>query len=92
LAASGALFAVGYELKWDFDWIDRKNEFNALLSATAADLAARLERVGSVARFEPGIDLLTVNNRFAISLRLARSLAGLGTRTHLDDQSSPRAA
>jgi hypothetical protein len=39
---------------------------------TAADLTARLKTAGSVARFEQGIDVLTVNNRFAISLRLAR--------------------
>jgi DNA invertase Pin-like site-specific DNA recombinase len=69
---------IGYELKWDFDWIDRRSEFNELLRHTAADLAARLEKVGSVAFFEPGIDVLTVNNRFAISLRLARSWRGSG--------------
>jgi DNA invertase Pin-like site-specific DNA recombinase len=64
---------IGYELKWDSDWIDRRSEFNELLRNTAADLAARLKKVGLVACFEPGIDVLTVNNRFAISLRLARS-------------------
>jgi len=64
---------IGYELKWDFDWIDRRNEFNELLSDTADNLIALLKKAGSVARFEPGIDLLTVDNRFAISLRLARS-------------------
>ena len=69
---------IGYELKWDFDWIDRRSEFNELLRDTAADLAARLKKVGSVARFEPGIDALTVNDRFAISLRLARSWRGSG--------------
>lgn len=67
---------IGYEPKWDFDWIDRRSEFNELLSDTAADLAARLKKVGSVACFEPGTDVLTVNNRFAISLRLARSWRG----------------
>jgi DNA invertase Pin-like site-specific DNA recombinase len=69
---------IGYELKWDLDWIDRKGEFNELLGDTATDLAARLKKVGSVACFEPGIDVLTVNNRFAISLRLARSWRGAG--------------
>jgi DNA invertase Pin-like site-specific DNA recombinase len=69
---------IGYELKWDFDWIDRRSEFNELLRDTAADLAARLKKVGSVACFEPGIDVLTLNNRFAISLRLARSWRGSG--------------
>lgn len=64
---------IGYELQWDLDWIDRRSEFNTLLSDTAADLAARLKKAGSVACFEQGIDVLTVNNRFAISLRLARS-------------------
>lgn len=64
---------IGYEFKWDFDWVDRRSEFNGLLRDTAADLAARLKKAGSVACFEPGLDVLTVNNRFAISLRLARS-------------------
>jgi DNA invertase Pin-like site-specific DNA recombinase len=64
---------IDYELKWDFDWIDRKSEFNQLLSDTAANLIALLKKVGRVARFEPGIDVLTVDNRFVISLRLARS-------------------
>jgi DNA invertase Pin-like site-specific DNA recombinase len=69
---------IGYELKWDLDWIDRKGEFNELLGDTATDLAARLKKSGSVACFEPGIDVLTVNSRFAISLRLARSWRGAG--------------
>jgi len=64
---------IGYELKWDFDWVDRSGEFNALLGDIAANLGARLEKTGSVACFEQGTDVLTVNNRFAISLRLARS-------------------
>jgi len=64
---------IGYELKWDFDWIDRSSEFNTLIGDTAADLAARLKKAGSVACFVQGIDVLTVNDRFAISLRLARS-------------------
>jgi len=69
---------IGYELKWDLDWIDRRSEFNELLRNTAADLAARLKKGGSVACFEPGIDVLTINDRFAISLRLARSWRGSG--------------
>jgi hypothetical protein len=69
---------IGYELKWDLDWVDRRSEFNELLRDTAADLAARLKKAGSVASFEPGIDVLTVNNRFAISLRIARSWRGPG--------------
>ncbi len=60
------------------DWIDRRSEFNELLRNTAADLAARLKKGGSVACFEPGIDVLTINDRFAISLRLARSWRGSG--------------
>jgi len=75
---SNAYRRIGYELKWDLDWIDRRSEFNELLRDTAADLAARLQKAGSVASFEPGIDVLTVNNRFAISLRLARSWRGSG--------------
>jgi DNA invertase Pin-like site-specific DNA recombinase len=67
---------VGYELKWDLDWIDRKTEFNELLRDTATDLSARLKKVGSVACFEPGMDVLTLNHQFAISLRLARSWRG----------------
>jgi DNA invertase Pin-like site-specific DNA recombinase len=63
---------VGYEPKWDFDWIDRRSECNERLKSTAEDLAVRLRRFGAVACFEPGIDVLNVNNRFAISLRLAR--------------------
>jgi DNA invertase Pin-like site-specific DNA recombinase len=69
---------IGYQLKWDLDWIDRRSEFNELLRNTAADLAARLKKGGSVACFEPGIDVLTINDRFAISLRLARSWRGSG--------------
>ena len=34
----------------------------------------------SVARFEPGIDVLTISNRFAMSLRLARSWRGPNRR------------
>jgi hypothetical protein len=64
---------IGYELEWDFDWIDRSGEFSKLLRYTAADLATKLNKVGSVARFEQGTDVLTVNERFAISLRIARS-------------------
>jgi DNA invertase Pin-like site-specific DNA recombinase len=69
---------IGYELEWDFDWIDRRSEFKKLLRDNAADLAAQLKKAGSVACFEPGIDVLTVNNRFVISLRLARSWLGSG--------------
>ena len=71
---------IGYEPKWDFDWIDRRSKFNELLSDTAADLAARLTKAGSVASFEPDINLLTVNNRFAISFRVARYWRGSGRR------------
>jgi hypothetical protein len=71
---------IGFELKWDLDWIDRRSEFNELLRDTAADLAARLKKAGSVACFEPGIDVLTVNNRFAISLRFARSWLSSGRK------------
>jgi DNA invertase Pin-like site-specific DNA recombinase len=67
---------IGYELQWDFDWIDRRNEFNELLSDTAGDLISFLKKAGPVACFEPGIDVLTVDNRFVISLRLARSWQG----------------
>ena len=44
---------IGYELKWDLDWIDRRSEFNELLKDTAADLVARLKTVGLAACFEP---------------------------------------
>jgi DNA invertase Pin-like site-specific DNA recombinase len=64
---------IGYEVKWDFDWVDRRGKFEELLRDTANDLTDRLNKVGSSACFEPGVDVLTVNNRFAISLRLARS-------------------
>jgi hypothetical protein len=67
---------IGYELQWDFDWIDRRSEFNKLLSDTADNLISFLKNAGSIARFEPGIDVLTVDNRFVISLRLARSWQG----------------
>jgi len=69
---------IGYELKWDLDWVNWRSDFNELLSETAADLTARLKKVGLVVSFEPGIDVLTVNNRFAISLRLARCWRGSG--------------
>jgi DNA invertase Pin-like site-specific DNA recombinase len=64
---------IGYELKWDSDWIERRDEFDMLLGTIAADLISRLGKAGSVAWFEPGIDVLTVSQKFAISLRLARS-------------------
>jgi DNA invertase Pin-like site-specific DNA recombinase len=69
---------IGYEPKWDFDWIDRRNKFNELVRDTAVNLAARLAKAGSAASFQPGIDVLTVNNRFAISLRVARCWRGSG--------------
>jgi hypothetical protein len=37
-----------------------------------------LKKVGSAACFEPGIDVLTVNERFAMSLRLTRAWQGTG--------------
>jgi hypothetical protein len=77
-AASNAYRQIGYELKWDLDWVDRRREFNELLRDTAADLTARLKKAGSVACFEPAIAVLTINNRFAISLRIARSWRGSG--------------
>ena len=67
---------IGYNIKWDFDWIDRKNQFKELLRDTADDISDRLKKAGAVACFEPGIDVLTVNDRFAISFRLARSWRG----------------
>jgi DNA invertase Pin-like site-specific DNA recombinase len=60
---------IGYKLNWDLDWVDRRNEFTVILSDTAADLGARLQKAGSIACFEPGIDVLTIDNRFAMSLR-----------------------
>jgi DNA invertase Pin-like site-specific DNA recombinase/lambda repressor-like predicted transcriptional regulator len=64
---------IGYDLKWDFDWIDRKAEFNEALRGVAADLIASLNKAGFAARFEPGVDVLTIEDHLAISLRLARS-------------------
>jgi DNA invertase Pin-like site-specific DNA recombinase len=69
---------IGYELKWDFDWIDRRSEFNELLRETAANLVARLKKNDCIACFEPGVDVLTLDHRFAISLRLARCWRGPG--------------
>jgi len=40
---------IGYGLKWDFDWVDRRSEFNELLCDTATDLIARLQNAGSIA-------------------------------------------
>ena len=71
---------IGYEPKRNFDWVDRRNEFNQLMSDTADNLIAFLKQAGFVARFDPGIDLLTIDNRFVISLRLARSWQN-GSRT-----------
>jgi DNA invertase Pin-like site-specific DNA recombinase len=67
---------IGYELKWDFDWVDRRNDFDEILKDTVADLAGGLEKAGLVARFEPGIDVLAINDQFAISLRIARCWRG----------------
>jgi DNA invertase Pin-like site-specific DNA recombinase len=69
---------IGYKLEWDFDWIDRKSEFDGLLCDTAAELALRLQNAGLVSRFKPGINVLTIDNQFAISFRLARSWRGSG--------------
>jgi hypothetical protein len=69
---------IGYRQKWDADWIDRRSQFKELLRCTANDLIDRFQKAGSAAHFEPGIDVLTVNDRFAISLRLARSWRGQG--------------
>ena len=63
---------IGYEQKRDFDWIDRRTEFNEILSATASYLIGVLNKSGLAARFEPKIDMLTIDSRFAVSLRLAR--------------------
>jgi len=63
---------IGYQQKWNADWIDRKDEFASIISNTAAKLVSRLKKVGSAAHFETGVDVLTVNG-VAISLRLARS-------------------
>jgi hypothetical protein len=70
---------IGYEPKWDFDWIDRRSECNERLRSTADDPAVRLKRFGTVACFEPGIDVLTVNNRYAISFRTARCWTSEGS-------------
>ncbi len=45
---------IGYEPQWNFDWIDRKRDFDQLLRGTADHLIAFLKRVGTIARFEPG--------------------------------------
>ena len=71
---------IGYELDRDFDWVDRRDEFDGLLSETASNLIGRLRKAGSVAHFQPGIDVLTVDNHFAISLRLARYWRNPGKR------------
>jgi hypothetical protein len=68
---------IGYQQNWNAEWIDRKEEFNAIISKAAADLTARLEKTGLVAHFDTGTDVLTVN-RSAVSLRLARSWTGQG--------------
>ncbi|MGH6713110.1 MAG: recombinase family protein [Bradyrhizobium sp.] len=68
-----AYHRIGYNLQWDTDWIERKSEFSTLLQNNAADLVFRLERAGAIATFVPGADVLRVNKRFALSLRLARS-------------------
>jgi hypothetical protein len=67
---------IGYEPKWDFDWIDRKAAFSRLLEDVGAELAVRLEHAGLIARFAPGIDVLTINERWAVSLRIARCWRG----------------
>ncbi|MBR1215677.1 recombinase family protein [Bradyrhizobium sp. JYMT SZCCT0180] len=67
---------IGYNLRWDTDWIERKSEFKALLHNNAADLVCRLARTGAIAKFEPGADVLRINKRFVFSLRLARCWRG----------------
>jgi hypothetical protein len=49
-------------------------------SDNAADLICRLERAGAMAKFEPGEDVLRINKRFALSLRLARSWRAPGRK------------
>jgi DNA invertase Pin-like site-specific DNA recombinase len=70
---------IGYQQHWNADWIDRKDEFNSIISNAATHLIARIEKAGSVAHFEAGNDVLTVN-RSTISLRLARSWTGQGRK------------
>lgn len=64
---------IGYEPQWNFDWIDRKSDFNRLLSDTADRLITLVKKAGSIARFEPGVDQLIVGDGITVSLRLARS-------------------
>jgi hypothetical protein len=68
---------IGYQQNWNADWIDRRDEFNSIIGKTAANLIAGLGKAGSVAHFEAGTDVLTVN-KSTLSLRLARSWAGQG--------------
>ena len=63
---------IGYQAKHDLDWIVRKHECDDLLRSIADGLSVRLQKAGLVASFDPGRKLLTINSRFAISLRLAR--------------------
>lgn len=68
---------IGYEIKQNFDWVDHRSELNTFLRSTADELIAQLQRANLDARFEPKVDVLTVDNRFSISLRLARCWHGL---------------
>lgn len=69
---------IGYEQKWDFGWIDGKEELTALILSAAADIGGLLEKAGSSWRFEPGAAVLTVDDRFGVTLRIARCWQGPG--------------
>ncbi|MBI5320779.1 recombinase family protein [Bradyrhizobium sp.] len=70
---------IGYQQKWNADWIDRKDAFNSIVNNTAADLIARLGKAGTAARYEAGTDTLMANN-VAMSLRITRSWFSEGRR------------
>ena len=63
---------IGYRVRANLDWIARKDECRELLRSVADGLSVKLQRAGLVACFDPTKKLLTIDDRTAISLRLAR--------------------
>src|SRR6185437_8711155 len=72
---------IGYQTKWNFDRVDRKSDFDRILRDTADQLIELLRKAGSLARFEPGVDQVIIEDRIFVSLRLARSWQGSGRKT-----------
>jgi DNA invertase Pin-like site-specific DNA recombinase len=69
---------ISYRAGRDYSYIDRKGAAKEMLGAFASDVIAAIEKAGGKACFESGADVLTVDNRLPISLRIARCWRAAG--------------